>query len=73
MQVTSLPPANNIHKIEEILKFYIDHHPDGYNQCKPFLEDIQAMIIDYQELTNMLFERNKQLNKIVQSRGKSRN
>jgi hypothetical protein len=73
MQVTSLPSANNNHIIEEILQFYIDHHPDGVDKCKPFFDEIQAMISDFQELTNMFFERNKQLNKIILTMGESRN
>ncbi len=69
MQTTSPFPANNNHMIEEILQFYIDHHPDWVVKLKPFLDDLQAMIIDQQELTNMFYERNKQLNRALLSMG----
>ncbi len=69
MEVPSVPRSSTNHMIEEILQFYIDHHPDWVEKCKPFLDDLQAMIIDQQELTNMFYERNKQLNRTILSMG----
>ena len=69
MQTTSPFPANNIHMIQEILQSFAEHHPDRTEKLKSFIDDLQAMIIDHQELTNMFYERNKQLNRTILSMG----
>jgi hypothetical protein len=47
---------NHLLVMEDILRFYIENHPDGLETCKPFLVDMQELIEEYQALLTLFYE-----------------
>ena len=69
MEATPIPYLKSLHMIEELLQSYIEHHPDGLEKLKPFIKDMQDMIVDFQEITTFLHDKYHQQNEILLSMG----
>ena len=52
------PSSSDDHLLvmEDILRYYIDNHPDGLEICKPFLVEMQELIEEYQALLTLFYE-----------------
>ena len=58
-------PVRNLAIMEEIMQCYIEHHPDRFDTCKPFLLEIHTMIEDYKELLTRLYENDKRQSLLI--------
>ncbi len=56
MQHPPQAPGSHLAIMHEIMQCYIDHNPDKFDRCKPFLLDLHTLIEDYKSLLATIYE-----------------